>query len=53
MVKGPDDFAPWRRWLPLVVGRHHGAKPASPATKIAAVKCFNLNKMRSNPDLSK
>ena len=31
-------FYPWRRWLVLVVDPHHGAQPAWPATKIAAVK---------------
>ena len=38
LMKGPGDFALWRRWLALVVRLHHGVQPAWPATKIATVK---------------
>ena len=27
-VHGPDDFARWRRWIALVVGRHHCVQSA-------------------------
>jgi hypothetical protein len=28
LMKGPGDFALWRRWIALVVEEHHRAQPA-------------------------